>query len=60
VIAPRVHRSKPYELDDAARAFVAAHPDGGTLEEVAAAMGCSRRAIFACEQRALKKLERLR
>lgn len=48
-----VCRSSRYADDPAARAFVAAHPGGATLEEVGAAFGVTREAIRQIEERAL-------
>lgn len=49
-----------YSDDPAAQAFVAEHPDGATLQQVADAMGLCRARLVMVEWRALRRLrERL-
>lgn len=52
----RVDRVTAFVKDQAARRFVDEHPDGATLEEVAAALGVSRERVRQIESRALRKL----
>jgi hypothetical protein len=51
--------SLPWERDRWAKEFVAAHPDGASLEEVGAAMGIEVSWVCEMEQIALKKVRAL-
>lgn len=53
-----VHPSLPFAADAAAQAFVAEHPLGATLEEVAEAMGVTREAVRQLEEAAFAELRR--
>ncbi len=61
--APRRRRLKtdrtPYEEDEACQKFVAAHPGGATLGEIAEYMGVTRERVRQIEFGALRKLEQL-
>ena len=48
------HEPSDSEVD----AFVAAHPDGGTLEQVASLWGVTRERVRQLEARAVAKLQR--
>lgn len=54
--AATVHPTLPFAQDDAAQRFVETHPDGGTLEEVGAALGITRERARQVEAIALKRL----
>jgi len=48
----------PEPDDEVVAAFVAAHPSGGTLEEVSAAIGVTRQRTEQIVKRALRKIYR--
>lgn len=51
-----VHPSTPYALDVGAQRFVAEHPDGASLYEIAEAMGVSAERVRQIEEAALRGL----
>jgi hypothetical protein len=53
-----VHPTHPYRRDPAARAFVDAHPDGATLDEVGTALGITRERLRQIETNALATLRK--